>query len=111
MTVAKQNHSRTFQKVAAFETELNKAVKEAVAQTTGDLTREFNHQKTLSGQLAQSKTELLQQKIDSLEETIKNYQLDITHLQTSLKEANQQLTRIAERAVEKGTALPLSPKE
>lgn len=97
------------QKVATFETELTKAVKEAVTKTTQDLTREFTHQKALSDQEANATSQLLQQKISGLDAAIKNYQAEITHLQASLKEANQQLTRIAERAVEKGTSTHILP--
>ncbi|KKS40168.1 MAG: hypothetical protein UV04_C0027G0002 [Candidatus Gottesmanbacteria bacterium GW2011_GWA2_42_16] len=35
------------QKVSTFETELNKAIKEAIAKTTDELTREYDHQKAL----------------------------------------------------------------
>lgn len=90
------------QKVAGFTDELEKAAKEAVERITQDLTREFNHQKILSQQQAQAHQELLQQKISSLEATIKTQQAEIFHLQSTLKENNQLLTRIAERAVEKG---------
>ncbi|KKS85513.1 MAG: hypothetical protein UV61_C0017G0024, partial [Candidatus Gottesmanbacteria bacterium GW2011_GWB1_43_11] len=97
---------------STFETELNKAIKEAIAKTTDELTREYDHQKALAQQQSQATTQLLQQKIDSLESAIKNFQAEILHLQTSLKEANQQLTRIAERAVEKGPLIsPQSGKE
>ncbi|MEK7165913.1 MAG: hypothetical protein AAB874_03865 [Patescibacteria group bacterium] len=100
------------QKVATFETELNKAVKEAVTKTSQELTLEFNHQKAFANQTAKSSVELLEQKVNSLEATINNYQAEIAHLQSSLKEANQQLTRIAERAVEKSPSpLPQTPKE
>ncbi|KKS85279.1 MAG: hypothetical protein UV61_C0019G0043, partial [Candidatus Gottesmanbacteria bacterium GW2011_GWB1_43_11] len=36
------------QKVSTFETELNKAIKEAIAKTTDELTREYDHQKALA---------------------------------------------------------------
>lgn len=89
------------QKVATFDSELAKAVKEAVNKVTQELTRDFTHQKALADQTAKAASELLGQKVASLEAAIKNYQAEIIHLQTSLKETNQQLTSIAERAVEK----------
>jgi len=100
------------QKVAAFAGELETAVKDAVEHTTQDLTREFNHQKILTEQQAQAREALLQQKVASIEATIKTQQVEISHLQLTLKENNQLLTRIAERAVEKGpSASSSSAKE
>lgn len=87
-----------------FDQELEKAVKEAVDKNTKELTEKFAHEKALMEQEAKAKENLLTQKIESLDATIKQQSSQITQLQESLRKASEQLTRIAERAVEKGTS-------
>ena len=94
--------------VATFEDKLTKAAKDAIENTTKQLSLEFTHQKALADQKYSGVEQLLQQKIDSLEQVIKSQDGEVKLLQTSLKETQAQMTRISERAVEKTPAVVAS---
>lgn len=100
------------QQVKSFESQLTTAIKEAVTKTTKELTDHFTQEKTLAAQVATSTEKLLDQKAESLNTTILAQAEQIKSLQESLKQASSQLTRIAERAVEKGPlqTSTISPK-
>lgn len=53
----------------------------------------------LAEQKSKAEVDLLKQQVGNLESTVKNQTEEIAQLQTLLKEANTQVTRIAERAV------------
>lgn len=87
--------------VQTFEERLQKAVNEAIAQTTKELTGLYGHESALYKQDAKAKESLFEQKIVSLEQIITSQQKEIERLDTIANQANQQMTRIAERAVTK----------
>ena len=96
------------QQVATFDQRLEKAVKEAVETNTKTLTQQFNHERAFAKQEAQNQKALLEQKVASLQETLKLQQQEVDRLKQQLSETSTHLTRIAERAVEK-TPSPVTP--
>ncbi len=91
-----------------FEPRLQKAVNDAVAQTTKDLKITFDHERALLTQEARMTQGLLEQKVGLLETTITGQKEEITRLLATATSASAQMTRIAERAVTK-SADPLPP--
>jgi DNA repair exonuclease SbcCD ATPase subunit len=87
-----------------FEARIEKAAKEAVGKTTEELTREFEHEKVLAEQEAKSTKSLLGQKIENLSKTITDLKKENERLNTALNQVSANMTRIAERAVEKAPA-------
>ncbi|MBU2592515.1 MAG: hypothetical protein ABH867_04390 [Patescibacteria group bacterium] len=91
-----------------FEARLEKTAKEAADAETIELTKEFEHEKELAKQKAQSIQELLSQKVESLTKTISELKNENQRLSQLLSQTNSNLTKIAERAVEKGSNFQIS---
>lgn len=89
-----------------FEPRLQKAVNDAVAQTTKDLKLTFDHERALLIQEAKMTQGLLEQKVGLLETTIAGQKEEIDRLTVTATQASAQMTRIAERAVTKAADQP-----
>lgn len=88
--------------VSSFDAKLENAVKNAVATKEKELKLEFDHQKALTDQKSVAEISLIKQKVETLEETIKELRSENSKLAQSATQVSSQLTRIAEKAVEKG---------
>lgn len=93
-----------------FEPRLQKSINDAVAQVTKELKQAFDHEKALLTQEAKSTQSLLEQKVVLLEQTINRQTEEISRLNQTATSANQQLTRIAERAVTKSPEPTTTPQ-
>jgi len=87
--------------VGDFDTLLETSVKTAVSKNSDELLEKFIAERTLLEQKTKAGEDLLKQKIESLEAIVLVQTGQVKELQESLRQASQQLTRIAERAVEK----------
>ena len=87
--------------VGDFDTLLETSVKTAVSKNSDELLKKFIAERTLLEQKTKAGEDLLKQKIESLEAIVLVQTGQVKELQESLRQASQQLTRIAERAVEK----------
>jgi len=88
-------------KVEGFDALLEVSVETAVSENSDELSEKFALERTMLEQKAKSNEDLFKQKVESLETTVQGQKSQIKELQESLRQASQQLTRIAERAVEK----------
>lgn len=87
--------------VAQFDKRLAEEIKKAITETESRLQSEFKHHKELAEHKAKAEVELLKQQVTSLESLTKEQKDEIKLLQTSVKEAAAQVTKIAEKAVSK----------
>jgi len=84
-----------------FDTKLEKAIKEAEGTKEKELKTIFDYEKVLSKQTAESTQNLLLSKIESSNKMVDDLKAENTKLKEAVTQANSQLTRIAEKAVEK----------
>lgn len=87
--------------VANFEARLAKSIKESVDSSIKEIEVSHNHKLQIISQQGESQLQLLKQQVESAKQTIMLQQKEIERLQKEVTSANIQLTRIAERAVEK----------
>lgn len=83
-----------------FPKKLENAVKEARQETEKELQREFSVQKQLSDQQHQGEKMMLEAKIESLLETIKNQFSEIASLKKSLSESSQRAQDLASAVIQ-----------
>jgi hypothetical protein len=94
-----------------FEARVAKAATDASVETEVRLKTVHAHEIAILKQQTESTQKLLQQKIELTSQTITSQQKEIDRLQKEVATANQQVTRIAERAVEKSPTYQPSSKE
>lgn len=89
-------------KVANFPKEIEKAVREAVEENSKHMEQEIRIKSELSQKDAQREAQLAKFKINSLEETIKRQQSQISLLENKLNQAYSQIQQLAVTALESG---------
>ncbi|KKQ37280.1 MAG: hypothetical protein US54_C0039G0006 [Candidatus Roizmanbacteria bacterium GW2011_GWA2_37_7] len=97
--------------VETFDARLAIEIKKTKEETEKDMQMQYEHEKALSSQKYESHQTLLQQKIDSLVDTVKAQQQEIVRLNRMLADANVQVTSIAEKAVSQKYIAPTTGTE
>lgn len=96
-------------KVAGFEADLTKAIKETQTKTTIELETKHQAEKKLTDQEVASEMNLSALKIEGLEKEVERQAAEITTLRKSLEDASRQLKDVALKVIEShSSATPLS---
>jgi hypothetical protein len=88
------------ERTAAFAGELDAAVAKAVKETTARLTRESEAREALLKKEFEGEQKVLQSRIESLQQTVKEQQQQIVRLSTQIEKSYGQVQEIAVRAIE-----------
>lgn len=100
------------EKAAAFPAELAAAVDKAVKETNARLTRESEAREALLRKEFEGEQKVLQSRIESLQQTVKEQQQQIVRLSTQIEKSYGQVQEIAVKAIEgsgSGRAIPGLP--
>ncbi len=98
------------ERTAAFPAELAAAVEKAVKETTARLTRESEAREALLRKEFEGEQKVLQSRIESLQQTVKEQQQQIVRLSTQIEKSYGQVQEIAVRAIEgSGSARGIPP--
>jgi len=92
------------QKIEAFPDKLEGAVHSAVKGKEHSLRKEFDTEKQIKDQKYSSEKEMLESRIGSLQETIKNQTDEVVSLKKALAESNQRAQDLATTMVENASA-------
>lgn len=98
-------------KVASFENELQKVVKETQSVTTRDLEAKYAAERKLREQEVKSETDILALKIDSFTKENSRQATDIESLKKALDEATRQVKEIAVKVIEGRTPKVIGTSE
>lgn len=88
------------ERAAAFPGELTTAVDRAVKETTQRLTRESEAREALMRKEFEGEQKVLQSRIESLQQTVKEQQQQLTKLSTQIEKSYGQVQDIAVKAIE-----------
>jgi hypothetical protein len=88
------------ERAAAYEAQLTAAVDKAVKETRERLTRESEAQEALLRKEFEGEQKVLQSRVESLQQTVKEQQQQIARLSTQIEKSYGQVQEIAVRAIE-----------
>lgn len=97
--------------ISGFTAKLELSVEKAKKEQAVILQKDFAVQKQLAEQQRDSEKNILEAKIDNLQEILKNQNLEIVSLKKSLAEANQRAQNLATAIVENASGRPTKPSE
>lgn len=97
--------------VASFDSEKEKAVRQAILAQEQELTTKFDAERRLDVQESKAEKEILALKIESLNRENNRQAKEIEILRRSLEEASRQLKEIAVKVIESGRSDKLSPQQ
>ena len=97
--------------ISGFPAKLELAIEKVKKEQALILQKDFAVQKQLAEQQRDSEKNILEAKIENLQEILKNQNLEITSLKKSLSEANQRAQNLATVIVENASGRPTKPSE
>lgn len=97
--------------ISGFSAKLESAVEKTKKEQAVIWQKDFAIQKQLAEQQRDSEKNILEAKIDNLQEILKNYNVEIASLKKSLSEANQRAQNLATAIVENASGRPTKPSE
>jgi hypothetical protein len=92
--------NRLRERAAAYAAEMDAAVEKAVKETTERLARESDGREALLKKGFEGEQKVLQSRIESLQQTVKEQQQQLTRLSTQIEKSYGQVQEIAVKAIE-----------